>query len=164
LKKKISLLVLVLSLLSSKIFSGDFPETYLVISPGIKYAYVFGEEGGSIFGFELAVSYLDANKLVNFGGVLGIDVTENYRKIHFGIEFILPIIAVELGPTYLVDNNDNSYLGYTVSPFITGGWVFPVFSYSNFSQHESIYELGVILKYPFMQLDGKPEWRHALDD
>ena len=163
-KNKIALIFVLTFLLTSKIFSGGMHERYFVISPGIKYTYVFGGEGGSVFGLELAVSYLDSKNIINFGGVLAIDFNKKLQKIHLGLEVLFPIVSVEFGPTFLTDKVNNEFhLGYTVSPFLTGIMIYPVFSYSNFPRYKSIYELGVIFKYPFIQKDDNPVWLHALD-
>jgi len=163
--KKIGLITLLIFLSLSKIFSGDVPDTYFVVSPGVKFAYVFGVEDSYTYGFELAISYLDSEKWVNYGGVLAIDFNKKYQKVHLGFEVLFPYLSVEFGPTFLIDKaNNESHLGYSISPFLTGIVVVPVFTYSNFKKYKSLYELGILLKYPFYEEDNNGTWNHIYNE
>jgi hypothetical protein len=109
--------------------------------------------------------YLSSKKTVNYGGVLAVDFNKSYQKVHLGLEILYPIIALEFGPTFLIDKvNDKSHLGYTISPFLTGIIFIPAFSYSNFKEFKSIYELGVIFKYPFYIKNNNGIWSHIYNE
>lgn len=116
------------------------------VCPGIKMGYMFGEKGGFVFGVELSVINFDNNSPVSWGYLLDFDLCHNVKRFHLGIEGIIYIVGLDIGPTFLFDDG-GSYTGYSIITF--GGLILdPYYNYTSISQKGTYSEIGSYLKIP----------------
>jgi hypothetical protein len=129
-----------------------FAQKRAFISPGLKFGYSFGKNGGFIFGLEVSIVLHSEDSFI-YGAVVSIEHIKNAFILHAGLETTTPwIIGIEVGPSLLLQNGRNkfgfgatTYLGVILMPFVNYTW---------FSKKHSFVQTGSFLKIP-IQIDGR---------
>jgi len=136
-------------------FVGKISADERFISPGIKFGYTFGENGGITIGAE--VSYIIWYKHAANAVVLNFDICGNedklqFTKLHLGYQ-VSSVVGIEAGPTIIWKDGVTSY-GMSITPF--AGFIVPYAYYSHtvaFNKKHEINEAGILLKLP-MEVPG----------
>jgi hypothetical protein len=124
-------------------FSDLFAQ-YTYINPGIKLGYMFGENGGFVYGFEISVTHYDEKSGPIWGCVLDWDVTKELNKVHFGVEGSALFMGLDIGPTYAW-RDDKHYYGFSIIPF-AGAFLIPYYNYTYLGPNNSTHEIGSYIK------------------
>jgi len=135
---------------SNKLFS----QSRIWLNPGIKLGYIFSENGGFTYGFEVSLTG-EGSKSALYGIVLDINYWNGRKKIHLGAQgsSTSTSVGLSVGPTWILENGETD-IGLSVTPFI-GLYLFPYYEYTSRKEKTSIKEIGLYLKYP-LQINGKP--------
>lgn len=118
------------------------------LSPGLKLGYVFGKDGGFVYGFELSYVYWINSAPIPLaaGPVFKIDFFNGTTKTHIGFE-ALNLVGIGFGPTY-ISNEKFSGWGFSVIGF--GGLL--IYPYYNFTSvgGKNFDEVGSYFKLPIL--------------
>jgi hypothetical protein len=126
------------------------------LSPGIKLAYAFGQNGGFVVGLELSfyrVISIRGEDQGFAGFLVDIDKCKDLTKVHFGIEASYRLVGASIGPSLLF-NQEWQGFGMTGTLY---SWVLvlPYYGYTYVFERSDIHELGVYVKLP-IQISGRP--------
>ena len=136
--KKIFLITLLIG------FSTSFSQN-VYVNPGLKLGYMFGENGGFVFGFELSITRLSENGGLLYGYVFDYDMTKKIKRIHLGIEASRTLIGLDVGPTFLWAEGKGN-LGFSIIPF-GGAILYPYYNYTLLFPNTTYQEIGSYIKY-----------------
>lgn len=131
------------------ITKAESPE--ILIRPGLKVGYQFGENGGFVYGFELGViNYVtDLNTQKHLFGILSsLDFCNENSKLHFGLELSAGSIAFEIGPTfYYFEEEVYNGLTFGVNSLLI---ITPYLEYTKIFKNNqlSFLQTGAFLKVP----------------
>ena len=114
------------------------------VNPGVKVGYMFGENGGFVWGFEISVLIYNAKQDMLWGIVLDYDIVNNMKRLHIGIEGTRAAIGLDIGPTFVWEN-DESYTGFSIIPF-GGIIIIPYYNFTYLIHKGDFHEIGSYLK------------------
>ncbi len=149
--KQMFLLMLFASLCSAQ------SEHHYIFSPGIKLGYVFGDNGGIIFGFEGSLIVTgEYNDDPIFGVVFNYDWLGKTEFLHLGIEYSENASGIEIGPTFAWLDGVRHY-GIGITPF-AGFLLYPYYNYTYLSNRTDFHQIGSFAKLPIQLDDKKYHW------
>ena len=128
-------------------WSGDTAPWF--VGPGIRLGYVFGENGGFSFGWELSVfTWTRWDPKGDRDGVVGIvfdmDRCRSTTKFHVGIEGSQRFVGMSIGPTFITRDKER-FLGFTATAY--GWYIFlPYYSYTFVGGGTDVHEVGDYIK------------------
>ncbi len=116
------------------------------VNPGINLGYLFGNQGGVVFGFEISATYWPIDL-----GFVGVSAKYDWwgnssTRFQFSGEIGTSFIGVSFGPSW-IGTNSLKLSGYSTSVW-TGLGLMPYYSYSWFTEGVDFEEIGGYLKYP----------------
>jgi hypothetical protein len=121
------------------------------ISPGINLAYIRGEHGGFVLGFEISATTWPSEGFY-WGLAAKYDIWGNGHKFHLAAEArIHTVLSFSIGPAWSTIDEDR-YVGYTGTLF-TGLVLMPYYSYTSCSNDINLIEYGTYIKAP-IQVGG----------
>ena len=127
-----------------------FPE-YAIISPGVKVAYTFGDEGGLTFGGEIATLFRngpDAGVVLAHGPALNFGwASRGIFQLRVGYEVASWLIGVEAGPG-LVTDRTGTHFAIGVTPWLGAIFAAPFYTHAFVLGGRSVDEVGTYLKLP----------------
>jgi hypothetical protein len=133
-------------------FSTSFAQHYYYVNPGIKLGYMFGENGGFVFGFELSITRFTENDGFIYGYVFDYDITKTVTRLHIGIEASRTLVGLDVGPTFAWIKGEGK-MGLSIIPF--GGILFyPYYNYTILFPNTTLQEIGSYLKFTLPQDRG----------
>lgn len=130
-------------------------EDKIIVSPGVKLGYAFGEKGGFVLGFEISIvrdpgSYTSNNI---YGAVLSFERMKSEYRFHIGAQMNFSkyegawkLLGLEIGPTYILRDTNNA-LGINVTPYF-GGFIIPYYRLLIVPQEYIQHEVGSFIKLP----------------
>jgi hypothetical protein len=139
---------------------------HFVISPGLKFGYLFGKNSNWFLGFEFTFGHLSEEMsegkqdLMFYGTVVNLDFVSKYVRFSVAGEYqSWPIPGVNLGPSILFSDNSVNF-GFIVGSYfslavINFSYNFSYFFRSCFSSDSTsksinINEIGFQLKVPLL--------------
>ena len=127
----------------------DFAQYNLYVSPGLKFGYAFGEDGGFVLGAELSVvAWPEDGLSFHIGTVISAEISKHFSVYHFGGEFGGAIGGIDVGPSIVnVEGESNLGVGGTL---YTGFVLMPFFNYTKVSGGYHISQVGSYLKFPVL--------------
>ena len=129
------------------LFSQD---TRIFLNPGVKLGYTFGEDKGFTPGIEMSsVVHSTRHIAGRYAGILlSYDMSGNFKKTHFGIEYGVGPIGISFGPSW-VSENEYNYLGWSVTPYL-GFILIPYYSFTFIPGNQNHHEIGSFIKFPIL--------------
>ena len=121
----------------------------VVLNPGLKLGYTFGETGGFTWGFEVSITGGDGPW---YGGVVDIDFCKERTKLHVGFQGSM-VVGASIGPAWIWENEEKD-IGLSVIPF-AGFMLYPYYAFTLRAKKPDIHEVGGYLKIP-MAIRGDP--------
>ncbi|NLT50434.1 MAG: hypothetical protein GXX85_05905 [Ignavibacteria bacterium] len=114
------------------------------VNPGIKLGYIFGEQGGFVFGVEMSFMHM-FDQGPSAGIVLSADLLKGKQIYHIGIQGSY-IAGIDIGPSFYVTKDECTLgLGTTI---YTGFIIMPYFTINSFPDKPKQIQLGSYLKLP----------------
>ena len=134
------------------VFNSQFiiAQSNVILSPGVKLGYAFGENGGFTYGFEATIVFDHDNTIMNthYGFVFSYEKVKNEERIHTGVQLnigeICPLFEMEFGPTFILGEN-NSRIGLSFTPYF-GAFIIPYLRITLFPEKSTEHEIGTFLK------------------
>lgn len=132
-------------------------DTKVIISPGIKVGYAFGEKGGFIFGYEISlVQYSGSgNGAQTLGAVIAYDMLKTEDRLHLGLETtfvgldgVWKPFGIEIGPTF-VFRETTIIVGLHITPYY-GALLIPYYRIIILHNENIQSETGAFLKLPII--------------
>jgi hypothetical protein len=115
------------------------------INPGIKLGYVFGSNGGFIFGAEVSATTTRDNDNAAYGFFISTEALHSTKIIHVGVEAFPRILyGVSIGPS-IVSTDQGTRIGAAATIF-GGIFALPYYRFTYVSDTRSMHELGTFLK------------------
>jgi len=123
----------------------------IIVNPGVKLGYVFGDRGGFVFGAEVSWTRLSDPGIVT--GVLAtIDICGDRLRLHGGVEGGIYFLGVDVGPSIVIDRGAFD-IGVSIVPY--GGFlVYPYYNYTATLGGSRFDEVGSYIKVPH-RADGR---------
>jgi hypothetical protein len=115
------------------------------VSPGISLGYLFGPDGGTVFGLEVSSTYWPGDTYY-LGAVTKLELFKGNMSVHLGCEGGWGPVGLSVGPTWARIRGSGT-MGFSASIYGLVG-IIPYFSYHWFSEHPYLEELGCYLKIP----------------
>lgn len=132
----------------------------VLVSPGIKVGYTFGDDGGFSYGAEVTMLLepgVDLPGLVMHGPALNVGWSHRGTfHLRAGWQLVSWLIGIEAGPA-LVWRDGQAHLGLGVTPWV-GGIIIPYYTYTFIPGAANHRDVGSYLKLPLClgceSLDG----------
>jgi len=127
-----------------------FPDN-VIVAPGVKLAYTFGEGGGFTLGGELSMLFRngpDAGLVLAHGPALNMSWAHGgIFQFRAGYEAASWSLGLEAGPGFISDQHGSHFL-IGVTPWLGVIFVDPYFTHSFVFGARDVNELGTYLKLP----------------
>jgi hypothetical protein len=121
-------------------------EGWVIVSPGVKFGYTFGERSGWHTGFEVSViSWGGQREQIYYGALIAVEQFRGTTMFHLGAEGGA-VAGASIGPSLLF-RDGASDIAVTMTAYI-GGILIPYVSATLPTRFESTYEAGTYLKIP----------------
>jgi hypothetical protein len=116
------------------------------LSPGIKLAYRFGDNGGFIGGLD--VSVIRASNHGYYGLVVAVDQIHSAVNAHLGIEGGFGPVGLCVGPVLTLKDRTLDY-GLRITPY-AGVLLVPFYNYQLMHMMSNEHEVGAYIKIPVL--------------
>ncbi len=146
----------------TSLFSICFAQTdhHYIFSPGIKLGYVFGSNGGIVFGFEGSLIVTgDYNDDPVYGIVFNYDWLGKTEFLHIGLEYSENATGIEVGPTFGWLDGDRHF-GFGVTPY-AGFLIYPYYNYTYLNNGTDFHQIGSFAKLPIQIDDRRYNWSRS---
>lgn len=141
-----NIIILILLTLPLIQYTNKAAEPTYFYSPGIKYGYQFGDNGGTVFGFEISLMRT-VDYFPNVGGTICFEFFNDNVKLHLGAQ-TAQIIGIDIGPTINFTSQKTNF-GYSFGVYGLA-FVMPFYEYTKIfdETNYSFSQSGIFLKAP----------------
>jgi hypothetical protein len=123
----------------------------VVLNPGVKVAYTFGDGGGMTYGGELTALFStgpNLHAIVAAGPDLNLGWTSGgVFEGRIGVDLVSWFAGLEAGPA-LVSDGAGSHFGFGLTGWLSALFVDPYFTYTWVGGRDDTSELGAYFKLP----------------
>jgi hypothetical protein len=135
---------------AAKALDNPFPD-HVLVCPGIKLGYTFGDEGGFTVGGEISMLFRngpDAGLVLADGPVLNFGwASRGVFQLRAGYELASWVVGLEGGPA-LVSDRTGTHFAIGVTPWLGAIFAAPYYTHAFVFGAPSVDEIGTYLKLP----------------